>query len=321
MRINHALISLAIVTATYLGVLVWLDGERGVFALLPTLASAMPLLLVLTVVSWLLRYARWWWLLRLAGHPLMGWHALAAYLAGFAFTATPGKVGELVRIRYYGKQGVPADAVVAAFVFERMLDLAAVLLLAFLGWGAFGGIYTTLLIFVAVVVTAVLVCAFYPMLLKAIGDRLVAWSMPRLATVVRTVCAGVVGLRQWLTVGRVLMAMLLGIAAWGVTAGAFAWLLSELGIVLPAQQALAIYPAAMLAGAASMLPGGLGSTEAVIVALLGDQGVGLAVASLAAVGIRLATLWFAIVAGLIAVIRLEMLDRAQALRADVGTST
>lgn len=319
MRINHALISLAIVTAAYLGVLVWLDGERGVFALLPTLASAMPVLLALTVASWLLRYARWWWLLRMAGHPLKGWRSLAAYLAGFAFTATPGKVGELVRIRYYGRQGVPAETVVAAFVFERMLDLVAVLLLAFLGWGAFGGIYTTLLIFVTVVVAAVLVCAFFPALLQAIGDRLVAWSMPRIAAVVRTVCAGVVGLRQWLTVGRVLKALLLGIAAWGVTASAFAWLLSELGMALPWQRALAIYPAAMLAGAASMLPGGLGSTEAVIVALLSDQGVALGLASLAAVGIRLATLWFAIVAGLIAVIRLEMLDRAHVRRAGGGT--
>lgn len=309
MRINHALISLGIVTAVYLGLLVWLDGERGVFALLPTLASAMPVLLALTVASWLLRYARWWWLLRMAGHPLKGWRALAAYLAGFAFTATPGKVGELVRIRYYGRQGVPAEAVVAAFVFERMLDLVAVLLLAFLGWGAFGGIYTTLLVFVTVVVVAVLVCAFYPGLLQTIGDRLAAWSMPRLAAMVRTVCVGVVGSRQWLTVGRVLVSLTLGLAAWGVTAGAFAWLLPELGIVLPRLQALAIYPAAMLAGAASMLPGGVGSTEAVIVALLGDQGVGLATASLAAVGIRLATLWFAIVVGLVAAVRLESLRK------------
>ncbi|MDQ2185958.1 lysylphosphatidylglycerol synthase transmembrane domain-containing protein [Alcaligenaceae bacterium A4P071] len=316
MRINHALISLGIVTAVYLGLLVWLDGERGVFALLPTLASAMPVLLVLTVASWLLRYARWWWLLRMAGHPLKGWRSLAAYLAGFAFTATPGKVGELVRIRYYGRQGVPAEAVVAAFVFERMLDLVAVLLLAFLGWGAFGGIYTTLLMFVTVIVAAVLACAFYPMLLQATGDRLAAWSMPRLAAIVRTVCAGVMGLRQWLTFGRVLVSLLFGLAAWGVTAGAFAWLLSELSIDLPWQQALAIYPAAMLAGAASMLPGGLGSTEAVIIALLGDQGVALALASLAAVGIRLATLWFAIVVGLIAVIRLESHDRAHAERRD-----
>lgn len=305
MRINHALISLAIVTAAYLGVLVWLDGERGVFALLPTLASAMPVLLALTVASWLLRYARWWWLLRMAGHPLKGWRSLAAYLAGFAFTATPGKVGELVRIRYYGRQGVPAEAVVAAFVFERMLDLVAVLLLAFLGWGAFGGIYATLLVFVTVIIAAVLVCAFYPVLLQVIGDRLGAWSMPRLAAIVRTVCSGVVGVRRWLTVRRVLMALFLGVIAWGVTAGAFMWLLAELAVALPGPQALAIYPAAMLAGAASMLPGGLGSTEAMIVVLLNDQGVALATASLAAVGIRLATLWFAIVVGLAAVVRLE----------------
>lgn len=41
-----------------------------------------------------------------------------------------------------------------------------------------------------------------------------------------------------------------------------------LGIHLAGFNALALFPVAMLAGAASMLPGGLGSTEATLVALL-----------------------------------------------------
>ena len=139
MRLNHALISLAIVTAAYLGVLVWIDSANGIFDQLHTLAGAMPALLVLTVASWLLRYGRWRWLLRLDGFDSQGWRSLAAYLAGFAFTATPGKVGELVRIRYFARQGVPACTVISAFVFERLLDLVAVLMLAALGWGWFGG--------------------------------------------------------------------------------------------------------------------------------------------------------------------------------------
>ena len=63
---------------------------------------------------------------------------------------------------------------------------------------------------------------------------------------------------------------------------------------------LALFPVAMLAGAASMLPGGLGSTEAILIALLTFSGAALAPASLAAVGIRLATLWLATVMGMAA---------------------
>ena len=54
-----------------------------------------------------------------------------------------------------------------------------------------------------------------------------------------------------------------------------------------------------------MLPGGLGSTEIVIVSLLAIQGIQLSVATIAAVGIRLATIWFAILCGFISIVILE----------------
>lgn len=46
-------------------------------------------------------------------------------------------------------------------------------------------------------------------------------------------------------------------------------LLAHLGLTVPTLLAWSIYPVAMLAGAASMLPGGFGSAEAVVIALLG----------------------------------------------------
>jgi len=66
------------------------------------------------------------------------------------------------------------------------------------------------------------------------------------------------------------ISLLLGIMAWGLTAASFAILLVWLDI--PLHSALAIYPLTMLAGAASMLPGGLGSTEATMVGLLAYMG-------------------------------------------------
>ena len=48
-----------------------------------------------------------------------------------------------------------------------------------------------------------------------------------------------------------------------------------------------------------MLPGGMGSTEATLVLLLKMDGVPVLVGALAAVGIRLVTLWFAMLIGMI----------------------
>jgi uncharacterized membrane protein YbhN (UPF0104 family) len=79
-------------------------------------------------------------------------------------------------------------------------------------------------------------------------------------------------------------------------------------------EAFTIYPLAMLAGAASMLPGGVGSTELTIILLLGVYGVTFSIATIAAIGIRFATIWFAVLAGFICLGILEVwklkLDRA-----------
>lgn len=53
-----------------------------------------------------------------------------AYLAGFAFTATPGKVIELICIRYFTRVGVPSNISFSSFIYERSLDLIVVLFLA-----------------------------------------------------------------------------------------------------------------------------------------------------------------------------------------------
>jgi uncharacterized protein (TIRG00374 family) len=77
------------------------------------------------------------------------------------------------------------------------------------------------------------------------------------------------------------------------------WLLNDLGLSIKPLEAFTIYPLAMLAGAASMLPGGVGSTELSIVLLLGIYGVSVSIATIAAIGIRFTTIWFAVLTGFI----------------------
>ena len=110
---------------------------------------------------------------------------------------------------------------------------------------------------------------------------------------------------QWVRPLDLLAGLAFGLAAWGVAIGAFVWLLGALSVVLPAGTAWAVLPTAMLAGAASMLPGGIGTTEAAIVALLALEGVAVATGVVAAVAIRLTGLWFAVVCGLAAITWLE----------------
>jgi uncharacterized protein (TIRG00374 family) len=305
MKLRGALIGFAALTLTYVLVLIWFDARNHVFQSFSRLALLLPPVMGLSLLSYGLRYVRWHWLLRRARHRVPFGEGLMAYLAGFAFTATPGKVGELVRIRYFARHGVPASRVFAAFVFERAFDLIAVFSLGLFAVAS-REIFVTVSVFVMLFLTLVMASAAKPQWLTMVHGALLRWGWPRLAGQCATLSNGLVGCKLWLTLKDVGLALGLGLLAWGLTAYTLVMLVGALGIVLPLPSAIGVYPLAMLAGAASMLPGGVGTTEVTLALMLGSYQVPPDLAVLAAVGIRIATLWFSIACGLTAITVLEM---------------
>lgn len=302
MNVRRSVVGVGVVAALYLVALAWFDAR--LFAELPRLLPLLPALAGLALLSYVLRYLRWRWLLSRAGYDT-GWvTGFGAYMAGFAFTATPGKVGELVRIRYLAPLGVPPARVIAAFVYERAFDLVVILALSSLAIGR-GDVFVVALLFVLVFLIAVMAFALRPAWLTRVAVRLRRFRLRRLARIATTLRDGLAGAGAWATPLDIAVALALGLLAWCLTAFAFVCLLVNLGVTLPIFESLAIYPLAMLAGAASGLPGGVGSTEITVVLLLALSGVPATTGMLAAIGIRLATLWFAICCGFIALAVLE----------------
>ena len=256
-----------------------------------------------TFVSIFLRYVRWRWLLSRRDIRIPWTLGFLAYVSGFALTASPGKVGELVRVRYYGVMGVPAEQVIACFIFERSLDLVVVMLLAIpLAGFATGAAVAS--VFGVIIGLFVLSRSATLWTLLAQWLREAGWRwLARLALAVR---GGVTGAMSFFQPRDFTVSMTLGLAAWAVQSLGCVYLLHELGIAVPPLAAFALYPLALLIGAASMLPGGIGTTEVAIVFLLRGNGVTLQSAAIAAIGMRLSTLWFAIVLGFLAILILEL---------------
>ncbi len=285
--------------------LLWVDAQKGFFELLPTALRQLPALMFFAVVSFGLRYARWFYLFRLAGSHVPVGQGWLAYLSGFAFTATPGKVGELVRIRYFGRFQVNASRVMSAFVFERALDLVVVLGLASL-WVVDHKMLGLAAVFVFVFLLALGWVMLRPDGLGALATVFAARGWLRLARLLDFVAEALRGCRVWLKPWPLLVGVLLGLGAWSVTAYAFVYLLYALKLDVPLLASFSAYPLAMLVGAASMLPGGVGSTEAAIMVQLQWHGVPAAAAFLAAVVVRMGTMWFSVVCGLIAIFMQEI---------------
>ena len=304
MKIGPALIGFGILTAFYVTALFYLDRGNHVFEHGIDLAFVLPQAAVFALVSFLLRFARWRWLLGRRGFEVSWWRGLAAYLSGFALTASPGKVGELLRIRYFGAMAVSADQVIACFVFERMMDLIAVSLLSILLVNFLPQLAAAFA-FVAIVFAAVIALSWASKFLASLAEWLQDNRRHETARFLLAVGKGLSGAMSFFRPLEFTGSLGIGLAAWSIQSLGCVYLLAKLDIAAPPIATFAVYPFALLIGAASMLPGGIGTTETAIVVLLHGFGVPLERAALAAIGMRLSTLWFAMALGFLAILFLE----------------
>lgn len=309
---SSILLIIAIVMA-YLLALVAVDGERDVFSRIADIAGVLPTLFIASFLAYALRALRWVLLLRSLGHRVPFLRGLVGYIAGFAFTASPGKAGELVRIRYFGWQAVPASSVIAAFVFERALDLVVLLCFASLLAQTADG-FGLAVLFVALVLAVIVVAARRPRLRYWMQYALRAFALPTPARVVRSAFRGIEQTSHFMNARLLLPTVMLGLLAWGVQCFGYALTLKALGVDLPALLLFSIPPAAILIGAASLMPGGVGTTEAATIVLLSQFGTALDTAVLASIALRLGSIWFATILGFAAVALLELRHWQQSLR-------
>lgn len=292
--------------AIYLGVLLYVDRGTGILSRLAGLSGPLALCATLVMISFGLRYQRWRGALRSQEHGhTPWWNGLRAYLTGFAFTASPGKAGELLRIRYFSKMQVPPSAVLANFIYERGLDLLVVTVLG-IGAAALVPAFGTLIAVVLVLLCLLCMVTRWQWLQAQLQILAARFRWAPLRRLLDFLLDGARKTGPLLRLPTLLPGIAWGTLAWILTAVAFAYLCSTLGLSLRWYHALGIYPVAMLAGAVSFVPGGVGTTEAAIVLMLAALGVGMDVALAAAVGIRLISMWMAVMIGMLAVLSFEL---------------
>lgn len=259
--------------------------------------AVLAAVLALSLVSYALRGLRWHALtLQVTGN-VTARQSLLYYLTGFAFLLTPAKIGEVVRLWLLkSRHDVAYTRSIGLMVLDRAVDM--VCLVAFAGIGLVGrtehaGALPLLLLSLAAVIgllsSRVVVVGAVRLAHRASGRR---WpGMMRFALhsyrTLRTLCRP-----------RVLMiAILLGLAAWGAQIAGTWLLLDALGVRTDLATCAFIFSFAVLVGVVPLFPGGVGGAEAAMVGLLVLIGVPTTIAVTATVLSRLATLWLALLVG------------------------
>jgi len=297
------MLSTLLAAAAYLVTVLWSGWSEVRQAVVAIGFAGLTIALLLSLLNYGLRFIRWQIYLQALESPVRTWLSLRIYLAGFALTTTPGKAGELLRSLLLQRHLVPLQHSVSAFFSERLSDLLAVTGLAFLGFW----LYPQTQYFIGA--AALLLLMLYVLVLQGglirwCSQRLKSWS--RIHQLLNHLLQLSAQVQRCHTVGLMFTTTCLSLIAWAAEAFAFHLILQALDYQIPLAIAVFIYAISMLAGALSFMPGGLGGAEAMMIALLMWQDVAAGPAVAATVVIRLATLWFAVLLGMFALLNLKI---------------
>lgn len=282
------LLVLGAAATAYALALAWSGNQGGAWATLARLGSLASLqAAALCLLNYLLRGLRWRMWMAAHGRPLGVAEGLRLYLAGYTFTPTPGNIGEASRGLMLARHPLSTAQSLAIFGAERLADLAGLLVMCLpVAWwvSAQGGAVAY-----ALVLAGGAVALGAAVLFSGLGQRLlmrVSWLNDAWQCLAARPVA-------WFS---------LTLLAWAAQ-GLAVWLLCrDAGLSIGMLQAAGFYAVAMVGGALSLLPAGLGGTEVLLTGLLVVHGASAAQALGITVLARVLTLWFAVAIGALALV-------------------
>lgn len=251
--------------------------------------------LALVVVGWLIRGVRFYYYLIKIGHEIPLGYSIAAFLAGFSLTGTPGKVGEAVKGVFLKEDyEVPVTKTVGILVIERLMDLWGVLFLGSFSFLLFTGWLSLFLLCAGLVLAAgIFLCVealYRPILERLSSISFLSWIAQRMLAMLLTG-------KDLMTVRIFFVGLVLSVFSWGLESISMYIIMKGLGLPGTFLEANFVYCFSTIIGALSMLPGGIGGTEASMMGLMSFMGISYENALPAVLLIRFCTLWFAILVG------------------------
>lgn len=305
-KLNASITIIALAILGYFAYTLWAGLDETVAAMLRLGWLGAAVVLGLSLINYALRFVRWQWYLHSMTPQNLSWgRSLRYYVAGFTFTATPGKAGEMVRSLFLKHHNVTYTQSVAMFFVERLSDLIAILLMALLILWQFEGYGYWMLVAAGLIISVLLLLRHadsWQALLQQLSSRLptiISQSLNHIAELVSHS-------RSLLHAQFLFGGLALSLLSWGAEGLGFYYICAALELDVSIYIAIGIYATSLIVGALSFLPGGLGSTEAVMLILLTTIGVSHEEALAVTLICRIATLWFAVILGAFAMLGLKI---------------
>ena len=303
---RNLVLALALGTAVYVVLAVFSNLDKLAAALESFDYALIPAILGLVTLSYVGRFFRWTYYLRVLKVSVPTGINAAIFTSGLSMAISPGKLGEVLKSVFVRRASdAPIARTAPAVIAERATDGTGMVLWGFLGAFALNLPPWTMLLFLAVAAFGIAVLRSRRLSLAA--ERVLA-KLPlvyRFAPHMRDFTGAsneLLGTRP-LVIGTVISFLSWGLECTGVYLCAVG-----LGVHKPFLLIVFVFAVSSLLGVISLLPGGIGAVEAGLYSqFVAVANLSTGVAGALTLLIRLATLWFATLLGICGLVLVQHL--------------
>jgi glycosyltransferase 2 family protein len=288
---------IAIGATCYGALFFWGQGGKVWDVLLGFPVIYLPLLLVLASLNYVVRYVRWQIYLDALSVHIGFWKSFQIFMAGLTMTISPGKIGEALKAQFLSREiSHPWSRGLPVVFAERLSDLMGVVVLVGLGVNVLPVGRTAALLGTAVCVFFVIVIVT-PVLFHSMVNLL--GKLPKMSGPSERLLEMHENVSRLLSLRLMAASLILSCAAWFMECLVLYFTVAACKGHVGGLQITFIYALSTLAGALSVIPGGLLVTEGSMIGLLMVSGLEKSLAISATFIVRLCTLWFAVLLGIV----------------------
>jgi len=252
--------------------------------------------IIIISISYIFRYLRWRFLMSNIGFKPPIFKDIFNWLASFAFTATPGKLGELIRINFlYSDFKIPRSLTFSLIVIEKISDLLSVFILLIFNIGSYPILSSKLNLNYFLFIGALLI-GFIIFFRRYISFKFVKKIIP--IYIYEKSISAFYSIKLLLKLDIIVISLLLGIFAWFIECFSLFILVSGVkDFYLSVSESIFTHASSTLLGVISMIPGGIGASELTSSNILTYFGISLDSAIVLSFILRLITIWYATMIG------------------------
>ena len=294
---TRLLLSLAFGAVVFIGLTIFADAGKLAIAFGQFHWIMFPVVLACSSMNYIFRYWKWDYYTRvLAIRPSTSANVII-FFAAFLMAVTPGKFGEVLK-SYLLKQvnGTPISVSAPVILAERLTDFIGLTVLILVGAWMFGHAQTVIASFAVFFASVTALLAWRRGALYSIG---LLGRLPVIRRYTHHAAVAYESVYRLLRPRILFNAAVLSVVSWFFECLGFWIILQQFGAPATLLKASFIYAFSTIVGAVSMLPGGLGTTEGTLTGLTIWAGAPNHIAVASTFLIRVATLWYAVVVGII----------------------